>query len=85
MEIMTMEIFTVKIIRNKKAPVQMHSKCGRSKWRDTFEAMDVGHWFLVPKRHQGSVANAATLYLKGRYSLYKHPITPETYVFRKNK
>jgi hypothetical protein len=82
---MTMEIFTVKIIRNKKAPTQFYQKNARSKWRDTFEAMDVGHWFIVPARHKYSVANAASLYMKGRYSLYKHPETAETYVFKKNK
>jgi len=80
-----MKNFTVKIIRNKKAPIQKHYKSGRSKWRDTFESMNVGHWFIVPAENKYSVQNAGSLYLKGRYSLYKHPTQAETYVFKKTK
>lgn len=73
------------IIKSTKAPVQHHSRSGRSKWRDLFEEMKVGEWFVLPKADHAKAQNAGFTYLKGRYSLYKHPTMKDYYVFLKVK
>ena len=78
-------VFLITVVKYEKPPINLHQKSGRSVWRDLFESMDVGNWFELPKRDRYRVAQAANKYLRGRYSLYHHPVKPETYVFLKNK
>lgn len=73
------------IYKDVKAPTNRHSRSGTSKWRDHFEAMQVGDWFVIPKKDYGKVQNAANKYLRGRYSLYKHPEIADRYVCLKRK
>jgi len=73
-------------IRTSKAPARKHGRTLRGKWRDLFEAMEVGNWFTVTgDKERMATASAATVYLKGRYSLYKHPTKANTWVFTKVK
>lgn len=74
-----------KVVKFQKAPVNLNCKSGRSEWRDLFESMDVGHWFEVDRSDYYRTQAAASNYLRGRYSLYKHPTKVATYVCVKNK
>lgn len=73
------------IHKQEKAPVNKSSRSTHSRWRSLFEEMRVGDWFVLPKPHHARVQGAAHAYLKGRYSLYKHPESSEHYVFLKTK
>ena len=73
------------IYTDEKAPVNKSSRSTHSRWRSLFEEMRVGDWFILPKDHHSRVQQAAYHYLKGRYSLYKHPSVANYYVFLKTK
>ena len=68
-----------------RAPSSVHGKNNSSKWRDLFEAMSVGDWFLVENQYAGRAAAAGTTYLKRRYRLYMHPVRDDVKVFVKIK
>ena len=73
------------IIKDKKAPVQGHRKSGTSFWRDLYESMDVGDWFVLNKDEHSRVGKSANTYLRGRYRLYKNSEQEGTYIFNKLK
>jgi hypothetical protein len=74
-----------KVVKFQKAPVNLNRRSGRSEWRDLFEAMEIGHWFEIDRSDYARTANAASKYMRGRYSLYQHPTKIATYVCVKNK
>ena len=43
--------------------------------------MKTGQWFELHEKYKDRVQAAAAAYLKGKYSLYKHPKKREVYVF----
>jgi len=57
----------------------------RSLWRDIMSRMKPGHWFELPVKMQMAVANAACLYTRGRYSLYRHPKKAGVYIYLRIK
>jgi len=73
------------IITDQKAPVQQSHCSGTSYWRDLFESMKVGEWFILPKKHHKQTSGAASSYMRGRYRLYLHPTLEGYYVFAKTK
>jgi hypothetical protein len=75
---------TFRIQRTRKAPVPMTQKSRQNTWEDLFKSMGKGHWFIVTKANYGKVSQAASVYLKGNYKLYKHPTRKDCHVFVKN-
>jgi len=75
---------TFRIQRTRKAPVPSVQKARTNTWKDLFESMEKGHWFIVTKTNYGKVSQAAATYLKGKYKLYKHPTRKNCHVFMKN-
>ena len=76
------EIFKSSVV---PAPICTYRKNASSQWRDLFEAMGVGDWFVLPTEDHKKACNAAGKYLRGRYSLYKHPETANFHIFLKTK
>lgn len=73
-------------IRKTPAPVKLTNRGGRgSVYRDLFEQMKAGNWFYVAKADYNKIQNAGQLYMKGNYSLYRHPRRPNTFVFKRLK
>ena len=72
-------------IRKTPAPVKLVRRSKSSAYRDLFEQMSAGNWFYVPKADYHKLQNAGQLYMKGNYSLYKHPRRPNTFVFKRLK
>ena len=73
-------------IRTTKAPTQEQFAVSRvSKYRELFNKMKKGHWFVIDAEDYAKLSNAGFIYAKGRYSLYKHPTQQGRYVFRLNK
>ena len=57
-------------INTGPAPVDYSVKRGRTAfWEDLFNEMRSGDWFLVSTVVFGRVSQAASRYLKGRYSM----------------
>lgn len=54
-------------------------------WRDMLTSMGVGHWFTIHKSDYQRTAAACSAYLKGRYSLRKHPTKADVYVVERTK
>ena len=48
-------------------------------WKDKVTSLDVGEWFIAPKRDKQSLLSAGNNYLSGKYSLYK--ISDNDYCF----
>jgi hypothetical protein len=76
---------TIKIRRVELAPRPAKRTGRSSRWRALFNDMKVGDWFVVDKKHYSKVGNAGQLYLRGKYSLYKHPETEGQYIFVRTK
>jgi len=74
---------TFRIQRTRKAPVAMSQKTNLNTWRDIFDSMGKGNWFLVTKPNYRKVSMAANKYVKGNYRLYKHPSRKDCHVFLK--
>lgn len=72
-------------IRNGVAPTNKHPKIGGSKYQALFSKMKKGQWFTLNSKDKAALQYAASTYLKGRYSLYKHPTMDCKYVFTLNK
>ena len=66
-------------IETSPAPLRKSNNCN-GKWKSFLSNMEVGDWFALPKKDYCKVQAAANAYLKGRYSLYKHPDQEDTYV-----
>ena len=75
----------IKIERTKTAPRPSNRKARTSTWRTLFNTMKVGDWFVVDKKFYARVGNAGQLYLKGKYSLYRHPDKENKYIFLRNQ
>lgn len=78
-------IDSIKIERSKTAPRPSKRSTRQSTWRALFNTMKVGDWFIVDKEFYSRVGNAGQLYLKGKYSLYKHPEKESKYIFLRQK
>ena len=72
---------TIKIQRTEIAPRPAKRTGRASQWRALFNTMKVGDWFVVDNANYAKVCNAGQLYLKGKYSLYKHPESEGQYIF----
>jgi len=81
MKYRTMETDSIKIERNKTAPSPAKRRGRKGKWNPLFASMRVGDWFVVDKINRSRVSQNASLYLKGKYSMYKHPENEEQYIF----
>ena len=78
-------ITSIKIQRTQTAPRPSHRSARTSQWRALFNTMKVGDWFVVDKQYHSRLCNAGQLYLKGKYSLYKHPEQNDQYIFLRQK
>jgi hypothetical protein len=47
---------TFRIQRTRKAPVAMSQKTNLNTWRDIFDSMNKGNWFLVTKPNYRKVS-----------------------------
>ena len=79
-----MNLNTIKI-KNTKAPTMKHPKRSVSKYVELFNSMKAGQWFTINSKDKMKFNAAGSKYVKGRYSLYKHPTMDCKYVFRMNK
>ena len=79
-----MNLNTIKINKTK-APVMKLGRNKGSEYTALFDSMKAGHWFTINSKDRLKFQAAASAYLKGRYSLYKHPTLDCKYVFRLNK
>lgn len=68
-------------VQSKKAPAPVNFRNRGSQWRDLFESMKSGQWFIAPLDDQQKINASASSYLKGRYSCYK--ISDDTCCFVK--
>lgn len=75
----------IKVERNKTAPRRMFSHSSTSNWKTLFASMKAGDWFVIDQKYRGRLGAAGNSYLKGKYTLYKHPEQNEKYVFLKLK
>ena len=76
---------SIKIQRTQTAPRPAKPRGRISKWKALFGSMKVGDWFVVDKQYHSRLCNAGQLYLKGKYSLYKHPEQNDQYIFLRQK
>ena len=58
-------------VKNGTAPQPLNFRGRQSGWRDRFEKMQAMEWFVVPKTDRDKTQQAASTYLRGRYSFYK--------------
>jgi len=72
-------------IRTSKAPAMRNRQNKTSSYRELFNSMSRGHWFTIDSCDYKKFQNAGQTYVKGRYSLYKHPTMQCKYVFMLNK
>jgi len=77
-------IEVIKIERNKPAPRRKFGN-GKSNWKELFDSMKVGDWFVIDTSYRARVGVAANAYLKGKYSLYMHPEKDSKYIFTRLK
>ena len=75
---------TIKV-KNTQAPKMSSHKVASSKYRDLFSSLKPGQWFTVNSKDRNRLQAAAQSYVKGRYSLYRHPTQDCKYVFKLNK
>jgi hypothetical protein len=73
------------VVKDRKAPVQAMRCSGTSFWRDLFESMQVGDWFVLSKADLHRVKMSAGKYLRGRYRCYMNTEVAGTWVFTKIK
>lgn len=59
------------VVNNGSAPQPLNIGGRQSRWRDRFEGMSPMEWFVVPYADRHKTVQAATSYLRGRYSFYK--------------
>jgi hypothetical protein len=58
-------------INSGEAPQPFNFRGRGSTWRDKFESMKPGQWFIVCQKDAQKTQAAAADHLKGRYSFYK--------------
>lgn len=75
----------IKIERNKPAPRRAWGHSRTSNWKTLFESMKAGDWFVVDKSYHHRLGAAGSAYLKGKYSLYRHPDQESKYIFLRLK
>ena len=68
-------------IKEAPAPESIYVHDHKNTWRNFMLNMKTGQWFELPEKYKDRVQAAAAAYLKGKYSLYKHPKKREVYVF----
>lgn len=62
---------TYHTVNSGTAPQPLNFRGRQSNWRERFEKMRSMEWFIVPKVDQAKNQQAASTYLRGRYSFYK--------------
>lgn len=62
---------TYHTVNSGTAPQPLNFRGRQSNWRERFEKMRSMEWFVVPKTDQAKTQQAASTYLRGRYSFYK--------------
>lgn len=70
------------VIKSTPAPRRTTSSPNVSGYKELFGKMKVGQWFVVDASDKLRFNASANEYLKGRYSLYKHPTRKNKYVFQ---
>lgn len=53
-----------------------------SKYRELFTSMKKGEWFYVSNKDYGKLSNAASMYLKGKYS-FRRASNKRQYILQK--
>jgi hypothetical protein len=72
-------------VKNTNAPKMTSFRFMSSRYRDLFDNLKPGQWFTINSGDKVKLQAAAQSYVKGRYSLYKHPTMDCKYVFKLNK
>ena len=67
--------------RIKPAPERITQPGGA--WSKFFPNLKTGDWFEVGPEDLNRVRSAGVKYMKGRYSLYKHPIKKDMHIFQR--
>ena len=62
---------TYHAINNGTPPHPLNIRGRQSNWRERFEKMQSMEWFVVPYADRHKTQQAASSYLRGRYSFYK--------------
>ena len=70
------------VIKSTPAPRRVTTSPKQSGYRDLFSKMKVGNWFMIDEADKVRFNASANEFLKGRYSLYKHPTRKNKYVFQ---
>ena len=70
------------VIKSTPAPRRTTYSPAVSYYKDFFEKMNKGSWFVIEESDKLRFNAAGNKYLKGRYSLYKHPTRKNKYVFQ---
>jgi hypothetical protein len=69
------------VISNRPAPVRLYGSKYKTTWCDFFANLNVGDWFAVTNKEHDRVQASASLWKKGKYSLYLSHEYPEGYIF----
>lgn len=69
------------VVKDGTPPKPVNFRNRGSKWRDLFESMKPGEWFLISNEFATRTQQAGATYLRGRYSCYK--ISSSEYCFVK--
>jgi len=70
------------VIKSTPAPRRTTGSPHVSGYKMLFSKMKVGNWFLVDASDKLRFNASANEYVKGRYSLYRHPTLKNKYVFQ---
>ena len=70
------------VIKSTPAPRRVTTSPKQSEYKTLFEKMKVGNWFLLDEADKVRFSASASTYMKGRYTLYKHPTRKNKYVFQ---
>lgn len=58
-------------VQSSEAPVRTTQP--RSVWRELFGSMRRGDWMFVERKDHSRVGASASIYLRGKYTMYKVP------------
>jgi hypothetical protein len=70
------------VIKSTPAPRRTTSSPNVSHYGDFFAKMKKGNWFVISSDDKNRFNAAGSTYLKGRFSLYRHPTLKNKYVFQ---
>jgi len=70
------------VIKSTPAPRRTTTSPKQSEYKALFAKMKVGDWFTIEAADKVRFSASASGYLKGRYSLYRHPTLKNKYVFQ---